>query len=92
MGSDRVGDRRTRRLNSSPTKRGALPEINVRQLREGLGMSQPQFALEFGIPLPTLRQWEQQRRNLGAAERTLFTLISMAPDIVRAAVQRAKSP
>jgi transcriptional regulator with XRE-family HTH domain len=31
-------------------------------LREGLGVSQPQLALASGVPVGTLRGWEQDRR------------------------------
>lgn len=32
---------------------------NVREIRETTGMSQSKFAKEYGIPVSTLRNWEQ---------------------------------
>jgi DNA-binding transcriptional regulator YiaG len=43
-----------------------MSEILARQLqaaREKLGLSQPQAAKKWGIPLPTLRHWEQNQRT-----------------------------
>lgn len=36
-------------------------EVNVREIRAGLGMSQPVFAAAFGLKLAVLRDWEQGR-------------------------------
>ena len=33
--------------------------VDCRELRTRLGLSQTQFAQRFGIPVATLRQWEQ---------------------------------
>ena len=33
--------------------------MNIKKLRDGTGMSQRQFSAKFGIPLGTLRNWEQ---------------------------------
>lgn len=35
------------------------PDVQVRRIREGLGMSQSEFAGKFGIAIKTLRNWEQ---------------------------------
>ena len=34
----------------------------LKRLREAAGMSQPQLADAAGVPVGTLRQWEQDRR------------------------------
>jgi len=34
----------------------------IKRLREAAGMSQPRLAEAAGIPVHTLRQWEQDRR------------------------------
>jgi putative transcriptional regulator len=63
-----------------------VPEnIDVKKLREKLGMSQAEFALRYGFSLGTLRQWEQRRRYPDGAARVLLTVISHQ----RAAVERA---
>jgi len=65
-----------------------VPEhINVRSLRERLGMSQPEFALRFGFNIATLRQWEQGRRCPDGPARVLLTVISHSPQAVNEALE-----
>ena len=61
--------------------------IDVKKLREDLGMSQAEFALRFGFSLGTLRQWEQGRRYPDGAARVLLTVISHSPDAVKEALE-----
>jgi putative transcriptional regulator len=64
-----------------------VPEsIDVRKLREHLGMSQPEFALKFGFSLGTLRQWEQGRRAPDGPSRVLLTVIRHNPGAVKKAL------
>jgi transcriptional regulator with XRE-family HTH domain len=45
--------------------------MRLKRLRERAGLSQPQLAQRAGVPLSTLRGWEQGRRepSLGAAAK-----------------------
>jgi putative transcriptional regulator len=61
-----------------------LPQVNVRRVRRKLGMSQNDFADQFGISAATLRNWEQGRRQPEGPARVLLTIIDREP----AAVQR----
>src|SRR5262249_32646143 len=38
---------------------GAPQRVDVRAIRDALDMSQEQFAVEFGLELATVRNWEQ---------------------------------
>jgi putative transcriptional regulator len=70
------------------TTRYQVPDnIDVKKLREGLSMSQPEFALRFGFNLGTLRQWEQGRRYPDGAARVLLTVISHSPEAVKEALE-----
>jgi len=62
--------------------------IDVRKLRERLGMSQAEFALRFGFSLGTVRQWEQGRRYPDGAARVLLTVISHSPKVVNNALKK----
>lgn len=62
--------------------------IDVKALREKLGMSQPEFALKFGFSLGTLRQWEQGRRSPEGPARILLTVISHSPKTVKNALEK----
>lgn len=70
-----------------------VPEnINVKELREGLEMSQPEFAIRFGFNLGTLRQWEQGRRYPDGAARVLLTVILHKPKAVEEALEAETVP
>jgi putative transcriptional regulator len=66
----------------------ANKRIDVRALRERLGLTQEQFALRFGLEVDTLRNWEAGRRSLDAAAGSYLRAISNDPD----AVERAYAP
>jgi putative transcriptional regulator len=54
----------------------------VRLLRDRLGLSQPDFAGRFRIPVASLRDWEQGRRVPEAATRAYLTVIEREPEAV----------
>ncbi len=56
----------------------------VRIVRMSLGMTQEEFAGAYGIPVGTLRDWEQGRRQPDQASRALLKLIERMPRKVRA--------
>ena len=58
----------------------------VRVLRMALGLTQEEFADAYGIPVGTLRDWEQGRREPDQASKTLLKLIEIMPQDVRAAL------
>ena len=59
----------------------------AKSLRRKMGMTQPDFAERFGIPLGTLRDWEQHKSEPDAAARVLLRVIAEAPEVVAAAVK-----
>jgi putative transcriptional regulator len=61
----------------------------ARRIRLQLGLSQPDFAKRFGIPLGTLRDWEQHRAEPDQAARTLLRVIAALPAEVRKVVEAA---
>ena len=63
----------------------ASEDIDVRALRERLGLTQADFAARFGFGLDTVRNWEQRRQRPGGATRTFLRVIEREPE----AVQRA---
>jgi putative transcriptional regulator len=58
-------------------------------IRRALGLSQEDFALRFHIPLGTLRDWEQGRKDPDAAARAYLIVIGRNPDAVYAALSSA---
>lgn len=68
---------------------GIANHVDVRAIRQRLCMSQPEFAMKFGVNLATLRDWEHERREPAGPARTLLILISRIPDVVLDALERA---
>jgi putative transcriptional regulator len=61
------------------------PQVKV--IRRALGLSQEDFAARFHIPLGTLRDWEQSRKEPDAAARAYLTVIARNPEAVSEALQ-----
>lgn len=62
--------------------------VDVKKLREGIGMSQPRFAASFGISLGTLRHWERGDRYPHGPALVLLNLLSKDPNIVLEVLNR----
>ncbi|MFN7324313.1 MAG: NadS family protein [Sphingomonadales bacterium] len=58
---------------------------DVRAIREGLGLSQNAFARAYGIPLATLKGWEQGRRQPDATASAYLSVIAHLPGEAREA-------
>jgi putative transcriptional regulator len=56
--------------------------VDVKAIRQGLGLSQASFAARFGLSLHTLRIWEQGKRNPDPAARAYLKVIEKSPDTV----------
>ena len=65
------------------------PIIDVRSLRQELGLSQSQFASRFGFKPATVRNWEQGRTKPDGPSRVLLTVIAHHPDAVEDALRKA---
>lgn len=61
----------------------------VRVIRRALKLSQEDFAERFHIPLGTLRDWEQGRKDPDAAARAYLTVIGRNPFAVTEALHPA---
>lgn len=62
------------------------PEVDVRAVREGYGLTQEEFALRFGLDLSTLRNWEQGRTRPDGPARVLLKVIERHPRAVEEAL------
>ena len=72
----------------------ANPEFDVRRVREGMRLTQRQFAGWFGFPVATLRHWERGSRHPAGAALVLLHVIRENPRVVLQAVRkvRARNP
>jgi putative transcriptional regulator len=75
-----VEDRRPRSLG--PVGRVSL----AKRIRWRLHLSQAEFAKTFRIPLGTLRDWEQHRREPDQAAQAYLEVIAREPEAVRRAL------
>ena len=66
----------------------ARDAFGVARLRRRLELSQAGFARRFGVPLATLRQWEQGARRPTEPARVLLQLIADAPAMVEEAAAK----
>ena len=63
-------------------KLGLVRIVNVFRLRHRLNLTQEAFAATYGIPLGTLRDWEQRRKLPDATARTYLKLIERDPQAI----------
>jgi putative transcriptional regulator len=66
-----------------------VPEVDVRKVRTKMGLSQAQFAIKFGFPPATLRNWEQGRSRPDAPTRVLLAVIARHPEAVEDVLRKA---
>ncbi|MCU1273998.1 MAG: DNA-binding protein [Bryobacterales bacterium] len=66
-----------------------VPDVDVREVRQKMGLSQAQFATKFGLPPATLRNWEQGRSRPDAPTRVLLAVIAKHPETVEKVLSEA---
>jgi putative transcriptional regulator len=66
-----------------------VSEVDIREVRTKMGLSQAQFATKFGFPPATLRNWEQGRSRPDAPTRVLLAVIAKHPEAVEDVLRKA---
>lgn len=66
-----------------------VPDVDVREVRTKMGLSLAQFAIKFGFPPATLRNWEQGRARPDAPTRVLLAVIAKHPEAVEDVLRKA---
>jgi len=61
---------------------------SVRALRLKMNLTQEEFAARFGLPLGTVRDWEQGAHRPDRAAQVLLTVIASNPDAVIRALEK----
>lgn len=56
------------------------PVPNVRAIRTRLRMTQEVFAKAIGVPVATVRNWEQSRTSIDPAVRSLLLVVEREPE------------
>ena len=67
-------------------------KVDVKAIRDRLGMTQARFSNTFGFSLDAVKHWEGGRRTPEAPARTLLTVIDKNPAAVLTALNPAAFP
>ena len=62
--------------------------VDVRGVRQTLGLSQTRFAMRFGFTPATIRNWEQGRTQPDGPARVLLAVIAHHPEAVEDALRK----
>jgi len=62
----------------------------ARTVRGQTGLTQAAFAARIGVPVETVRNWEQGKRSPRGPARALLKLIEAAPDAAFAALSKSR--
>ena len=80
-------------MSVAPATTDVAPETAtspaVRDLRRRACLTQQEFAARLGVPVETIRNWEQGKRMPRGPARALLAVIEHAPETVFAALARA---
>ena len=68
---------------------GDTGSLAVRDLRRRACLTQMEFAAKLGVPVETIRNWEQGKRAPRGPARALLAVIAHAPDTVFQALAKA---
>jgi putative transcriptional regulator len=66
-----------------------VPDVDVRAIREGQGLTREQFAERYGLQVRAIQEWEQGRRKPEPAVRAYMLVIKNQPAAVRRALTAA---
>ena len=67
-----------------------VPRVSI--IRRAFRLSQEEFAAQFHIPVGTLRDWEQGRKEPDAAAKAYLRVIASEPETVRKALLPRPQP
>jgi putative transcriptional regulator len=76
------------RGNAKPARLYVPPEINVRDVRKKLNLSQDEFAAAFCFTINQIRDWEQRRTRPLGGLRAYLMLIQSDPEAVSKLLRR----
>lgn len=76
----------------APEMTGAAAQAGVRDLRRRARLTQIEFAARLGVPVETIRNWEQGKRAPRGPARALLAVIAHSPETVFAALSTEPAP
>ena len=73
--------------NAANVHKVIVKDIDVKQIREQLSLTQKDFAETFGVSLATVRNWEQGKRQPEGPAKVLLNVIAHDPQCVFEAIR-----
>ena len=71
---------------------GASDAAYARGVRARTKLTQAEFAARIGVPVETVRNWEQGKRSPRGPARALLKVLDRAPDVAFAVLRRDGGP
>jgi len=65
------------------TRAHVVKPVDIKALRQRIGKTQGQFSNEFKLPVGTLRDWEQHRREPDTGSKVYLSMIEADPEGVK---------
>jgi len=65
------------------TRAHVVKPVDIKALRQRIGKTQDQFSNEFKLPVGTLRDWEQHRREPDTGSKVYLSMIEADPEGVK---------
>jgi putative transcriptional regulator len=73
-----------------PGETAAPAAAYAKAIRARAKLTQAEFAAKIGVPIETLRNWEQGKRSPRGPARALLKMLDRAPDLAFAVLTTAK--
>ena len=77
-------------LEQAPAPMSAIDASYAKRVRSQVKLTQAEFAARIGVPIETVRNWEQGKRSPRGPARALLKLIDRAPDLAFAVLGQTK--
>jgi putative transcriptional regulator len=79
--------------NARAVTNGTLPDAAyARGVRASTKLTQAEFAARIGVPIETVRNWEQGKRSPRGPARALLRVIEKAPEVAFAVLSPVREP
>ena len=69
----------------------AIPYVDVREVRESLGLSQKDFAKKYGFSLASVEKWERGETRPYPNASILMAILALHPEVVDEVLQLAEA-
>jgi putative transcriptional regulator len=69
-------------VEGDDSRAAVVKPVDVKALRHRIGKTQGQFSKDFKLPIGTVRDWEQHRREPESASKVYLSMIEADPEAV----------